>query len=177
MDMEIQFLHEAFPGKGPKLLADHIRRMGSGEAPFYSMTLSLVYDRLAEKTVAPSVPSGPISLPKFDAVLGTDLPRAQTSFSFDWFSGTTSSGPRPPVPTPAPISRPDPPEGPSAWLVCSKCGEPASLGELYDGLKCPRCPPRGGRGKRPYMICQLCGGSRAKQNDNCSRKVCQAKFR
>ena len=55
MDMEIQFLHETFLGKDPKLLVDHIRRMGSGEAPLFSTTLSLVYDKLAEKTVAQSV--------------------------------------------------------------------------------------------------------------------------
>ncbi|KAF9642810.1 hypothetical protein BDM02DRAFT_3273313 [Thelephora ganbajun] len=49
MDMEIQFFHENFTEKDPKLLMDHIQRMASGEAPFFSTTLSLVYGKLLEK--------------------------------------------------------------------------------------------------------------------------------
>ena len=177
MDMEIQFLHETFPGKGPKLLVDHIRRMGSGEAPFYSTTLSLVYDKLVEKTVAQSVPSSS-GLGKSIEILDTAPPQASAfTFSTSQSSGTASSSSQPPVPTPAPASPSISSNNQLVWLVCSKCGEPASLGELYNGLKCPRCPPRGGRRKRPCMICQLCGGSRPERKDKCLRKACQAKFR
>ena len=49
MDMEIQFLLKNFTEKDPKLLMDHVRRMASGEAPFFATTLSLVYGKLVEK--------------------------------------------------------------------------------------------------------------------------------
>ena len=47
--MEIEFLHQKFTEKDPKLLMDHIQRMASGEAPFFATTLGVVYDKLAEK--------------------------------------------------------------------------------------------------------------------------------
>ena len=56
-DMEIEFFHERFTEKDPELLIDHIERMASGEAPFFPTMLSLVYDRLVEKTFPKHVPS------------------------------------------------------------------------------------------------------------------------
>lgn len=56
-DMEIQFFHERFSEKDPKLLIDHIQRMASGEAPFFSATLSLVYQKLAEKVFPKHTPN------------------------------------------------------------------------------------------------------------------------
>lgn len=35
LDMEIQFLHERFTEKDPKLLIDHIQQMASGEHPTF----------------------------------------------------------------------------------------------------------------------------------------------
>ena len=181
MDMEIQFLHETFPGKGPKLLMDHIRRMGSGEAPFYSTTLSLVYDKLVEKTIAQSVLSGSglgKSIEILDTTVDTALPQASAfTFPNSQSSGTASSSSQPPVPTPAPASPSISSNNRLAWLVCNKCGKPASLGELYNGLQCPKCPPRGKRMRRPYMECQLCGASRSSLSDKCLHKRCLTKFR
>ena len=56
--MEIQFLHNSCAEKDPKLLMDHIRRMGPREAPFFSKMLGLVYGRLIEKAFPRPVPSG-----------------------------------------------------------------------------------------------------------------------
>jgi hypothetical protein len=115
MDMEMQFLHESFLGKGPKLLVDHIRRMGSGEAPLFATTLSLVYEKLFEKTVAQSVASGP-GLGKSDPAVGPTFPQASifTFPAFSWPSNTASSGSQPSVSTPVPI--PPPPTFPTfAW--------------------------------------------------------------
>jgi hypothetical protein len=49
LDMEIEFFHERFADKDPKLLIDHIERMASGGTLFFPTTLSLVYDKLFEK--------------------------------------------------------------------------------------------------------------------------------
>jgi len=57
--MEIQFLHEEFTKKDPKLLIDHVQRMMSGEAPLFSTTLSLVYDRLLEQAFPEDIPFDP----------------------------------------------------------------------------------------------------------------------
>lgn len=182
MDIEIQFLHEAFPGKGPKLLVDHIRRMGSGEAPFFSKTLSLVYDKLVEKTVAPPVPSGSglgKSIEIQETVVDNTPPQASTfTLPTSSSSGTAPSSSQPPIPIPAPASRPvSSLDERSVWLVCYQCGEPASLEELYGGLRCPTCPSRGPKKGRPYMKCQLCDAGRPERRDRCMRKACQVKFR
>src|SRR5882757_5270960 len=57
--MEIEFLHKRFTEKDPQLLMDHIRRMGSGEAPFFPTTLSLVYDKLIGGGFAECTPLSP----------------------------------------------------------------------------------------------------------------------
>ena len=57
--MEIQFLHKMFTGKNPKVLMDHVRRMASGEAPFFPATLGLVYHKLVEEATPKHPPSGP----------------------------------------------------------------------------------------------------------------------
>ena len=56
--MEIRVLYEMFTGKDPKSLMDHIQKMASGEAPFYSTTLSLVYDKVVEELFTKRVPPG-----------------------------------------------------------------------------------------------------------------------
>ena len=58
MDMEIQFLHKNFTKKDPELLMGHIKKMASREAPFFATTLSLVFDKLVEKTSSRPVPTG-----------------------------------------------------------------------------------------------------------------------
>jgi len=86
--MEIQFLHETFTEKDPKLLIDHIQRMVSGEAPFFPATLSLVYDRLVEQTFPKNVSpgSGPWGSTKSQTIT-TPTPLFRTS---DFFFGVTS---------------------------------------------------------------------------------------
>ena len=191
--MEIQFLHETFAGKEPKLLMDHIRRMGTGEAPFFSTTLSLVFDRLVEKTVALSVPSGSClgkSTEIQNTVAHTTLPQASTPaspsfwdsdavFPTSWGSVATSSSSRPPAPTPTPVSRSvlSSNQAPLAWLVCTKCGQRALSAELYQGIRCPKCPLNSTKKGPPYMHCQSCNIMRTKCRPKCPRNACQATFR
>ena len=59
MDIEIEFLHKNFTEKSPTLLIEYIKRMGSGEAQFFSRTLSLVYGGLVAKVFAPPPPNVP----------------------------------------------------------------------------------------------------------------------
>jgi hypothetical protein len=69
--MEIQLLHKMSTEKNTKLLMDHVRRMASGEAPFFPATLGLVYYKLVEE--AP--PTHPPSDPGPDSTTrGQDLP-------------------------------------------------------------------------------------------------------
>jgi len=58
LDMEIQFFHERVTKSDPKWLIDRIQRMASGEAPFLSATLSLVYDKPLEETFTKRKPFG-----------------------------------------------------------------------------------------------------------------------
>jgi hypothetical protein len=69
--MEIQFLHKMSTEKNPKLLMDHVRRMASGEAPFFPATLGLVYYKLVEEVPPTHPPSGP---GPDNATRGQDLP-------------------------------------------------------------------------------------------------------
>ena len=58
MTMEIEFLTSNFTKKNPKLLMKHIRRMASGGVPFFSTTLSLIYDKLVEKVFPQTIVPG-----------------------------------------------------------------------------------------------------------------------
>ncbi|KAF9649997.1 hypothetical protein BDM02DRAFT_3268320 [Thelephora ganbajun] len=155
MDMEIQFFHENFTKKNPKLLMDHIRRMGSGQAPFFSATLGLVYDKLVEKKITQSIPSSSTPEKSTDNWSVTDpVPPLQVTSptssidSSPTFGTTSLFSPQ----APAPILEPVPSSGTDrvAWLKCIQCGEFSRLQDLYDGLRCPLCPPRGTR--KPHLI-------------------------
>ena len=204
--MELQLLHEKPTEKDLKSLMDYIQRMASGEAPFFPTTLSLVYDRLVENTLAnptfgsvPDKPAGSqgISTP-------TPLPQASTStsstFSFSHLAINTAASssnlqapdparriiPLRPTKTPAasssnlqaptPVHGPIPPVTPagSAWLKCVQCDEHARLQDLYEGLRCPRCPEKGKKG-RPFMYCTACRVVRSVHKVICVKK-CKKKF-
>jgi hypothetical protein len=57
MEMEIEFLRNNVTKLDPKSLTDHIRSATSGEAPFFPVALSLIYDKLAEKSFPKDAPS------------------------------------------------------------------------------------------------------------------------
>jgi len=177
MDMEIQFLHENFTEKDPRLLMGHIQRMASGEAPFFSTTLGLVYEKLVEKTFARPVPSGS----GLGNLLGPGVSRALVPPSSDRFLSPVFLQPPPPAeasssgPESGSVSSGTPP--PSVWLQCIDCSEPARIKDLYDGLRCPECPPTWSMsGARPYMRCSLCRTGRLARTDNCARRTCRARF-
>ena len=154
MDMEIQFLHEKFTEKDPKSLMGHIRIMASGEAPFFARTLSLVYDKLVEKTFAQPFPSGS-SLGKsaeVESAADPFLPLQPSTSIFNipstpastCVSPVSSFIPRTPTPnlTPAPASSSTATQ--LTWLQCRKCHQLAELAELGNGLRCPRCLKKAG---------------------------------
>ena len=181
MDMEIQFLHEIFADKDPKLLMDHFQRMASGEAPFFAGTLSLVYDGLVEKTFTRPTSSSPgLKKPIEGQGIAVPTPPLQASTS-------TSNVPSPSTPSDSLLSslqtpnhepepEPEPAPGPWVWLQCNQCGNSATKVELYDGLRCPDCPPRGGKKGRPYMQCPLCNVVRVTPRDICVKILCRARF-
>ena len=149
MDMEIEFLHRSFTEKSPKPLMEHIQRMASGEAPFFSKTLSLVYDKLVEYAPARPVTSGS---------------------NFGKSSEIESQG----IVEPALTPTPEPARVVS--LMCWQCGGRAMLRDLYDGLRCPVCPPRTASKGRPFMQCPLCDLVRGIRKDHCVRRSCLVRF-
>jgi len=180
--MEIHFLDERATELDPKLLIDHTQRMASGEAPFFPTTLSLVYDKLIEKSFTNRTPfdPGPGGCTKGESLIHPSIPLSQA------LASTCSILPAPIVETIASSSNlqtPAPTYGPilpittpnSAWLKCQKCGEVARLRDLHESLRCPRCPTKGKKG-RPFMECTSCYASQATPRDNCVRKKCRKRF-
>lgn len=175
MDMEIRFLHESFADKDPKLLMDHIQRMASGEAPFFAGTLSLVYDGLVGKTFTQSTPSSS-GLGKPTECQGVAVPSPLLQASTSSSNVPLPSTPSDPPPSGLQAPEPEPALGPWTWLQCNQCGNSATKEELYDGLRCPDCPSRGGKKGRPYMQCPLCNVVRVTPRDICVKILCRARF-
>ena len=178
--MEIQFLHESFTEKDPKLLMEHIQRMASGEATLYAATLSLVYDKLVERAFARPIPSGsgPRKHTEVQNVV-SPCPPLQASTSISVVPSTSPSKvpshvPQTPAPNPEPV--PSNTWPPLAWLRCYLCRQPARLNDLYDGMRCPECPSKGDREWRPYMQCPICHTVRSERRGNCQRVMCRARF-
>jgi len=179
--MEIQFLHEQFTDNDPKLLMDHIQRMTAGEAPFFPTTLSFVYDKLIEKafTQHTSPGSGLEKSTGGQSVMVPNSPiEASTSISRITPPPAASVTPPSSLQTPAPNPEPISPSttAPRAWLRCNQCGEHAPLEDLYDGLRCPQCPSRGGKKGRPFMQCEFCNIVRVTRRDDCIKILCRAMF-
>ena len=199
--MELQLLHERPAEKDLKSLMDYIQRMASGEAPFFSTTLSLVYDKLVENAFAnPTFGSVP-EKPTGSQGITTPTPPSQAStstssiVSHTTINAATSSsnlqapasvcGLAPPRPTTNPVASssdlqvPTPVRWPtlqitpanSVWLKCVQCGELAQLRDLYNGLRCPRCPGIGK--KRPLMRCTACFVMRTVDKAICDGRNCK----
>ena len=173
--------------RDPKLLMDDIGRTESGEAPFFSKTPGSAYDKLVEKAFTRPVPLGcDLGRSVGVQVVGDPAPLPKVSTSISSVSptptrtgGTPPSSPPPTIPPPIPPPTPTPvslsPVPQRASLVCNQCGESAMLADLYDGTRCPECPPRGdGRG-RPYMQCGLCNIVRVKPRITCVKTPRQAR--
>ena len=169
--MEIEFLHEKLE-RDPKLLMDHIKRMGSGEAPFFPITLSLVYDKLVDKAFSKPALSSALgcsagsqsafSKPPFSSVLGCSAGSQSVTFprSFQ-------------APTPRPIIK-------QPGLKCARCRHTALVHDLYDGLHCPQCTEKGKNGKgergRPFMRCVKCDTLRDGRRVFCLKSECGRRF-
>jgi len=182
--MEIQFLHEQFTEKDPKLLMDHIQRMASGEAPFFPTALSLVYDKLIEKAFARHIPPGfDPEKPTWGQIM-TTVPPAQASTSASSidpppnFSVPSFPSPQAPAPVPGPVP-------PSTFirqttLKCVRCFRIRSVHDLYDGLHCPVCPETGRNGKgekgRPFLRCTGCSLLKETHGIFCHNPVCNGQF-
>ena len=149
--MEIQFLHENFTEKDSKLLMDHIQRMGSGEAPFFSTTLSLVYDKLVEKAFPKHTSPG---LGLGCQSVATPTPPVQASPSTPGIA--SSSNLQAPAPVPEPISS-EATIKRVEYYQCVRCHGAVSEYDLRNSLHCPRCSGTGrnGRGKRRWSFMQV----------------------
>jgi len=180
--MEIQFLHEKAIEKDPKLLIDCIQKMGSGEAPFFPTTLSLIYDTLVEKAFTTHVPfdprpsgrtegKSPIRPPHSPQAL-TSTPNINASLTVD--PATSSSNPQTPASTRDPNTSTTTTR--SAWLKCIRCYEVARLQDLHGGLYCPKCPAGLWWGERPLMQCTLCNLLRTEAEGDCCRNTCRRRF-
>ena len=150
MDMEIEFLHRNLTGKDPKLLMEHIQRMASGEAPFFSKTLSLVYDKLVGCAFTRPIISDP-DLGKSPEIESQGIAEPASTL------------------TPQHAHR-------VVLVKCWQCGERAMLRDLCDGSRCPRCPPRTPGKGRPFMRCPLCDIVLGTGKDRCVGRSCMAKF-
>lgn len=171
--MELEFFLKNFTEKNPKPFVEHIQRMASGEAPFFSTTLSLVYDQMVERvftqSIAPgkSTEGGNQNVPEVTSA--TQTPNATASLGPS-ITFVINQQPPDPIPEPQPI-----PRG-AVWLECFQCAQPSRLSELYDGMRCPRCPSRSARKGKPFMQCPSCNLIRVGYRDTCIRHACQARF-
>jgi len=174
--MEIQFFHEKAVKTNPRLMDECIRKMGSGEAPFFPTKLGLVYDKLVTKAPFDTHPSGPTEGKSPIRLIHS--PRALTStrninISLTVGPATSSSN----LQTAAPTCDPDPltTTTQSAWLRCIRCYKAARLQDLYKGLRCPQCPSVNGW-KRPIMQCTSCNLLRSEASRECAGKKCGRRF-
>ena len=176
MDMEIEFFYKNFTEQNPELLMDHIRRMASGEASFISTTLSLIYDKLVERTfVHPTASgSGPVKSGETGdlSVTGTPTTQAQD------LSTIVNSPSTPKTHLPSSQQEPEPEPAPlgAVWLRCFQCGESARMRDLVDGLRCPRCSSRGPVKGKQFMRCPSCNVPRKTRRETCIRYACQNPF-
>ena len=180
-DMGVQFLHEYFTEKVSKSLMGHIRIMASGEAPFFAMALSLVYDKLVEKAFAQPVPSGSGLGKSAEVESAADpsppLQPSTSTFGFTCASPVSTSIPRTPAPNPRPGSVSSSTATQLTWLRCHSCHWLAALAELGDGLRCPQCLQNGSNEWPPLMQCTLCHTMRTARSDKCLKRKCTARFR
>ncbi|KAF9643676.1 hypothetical protein BDM02DRAFT_1372944 [Thelephora ganbajun] len=154
---------------------DHIHRMASGVTPFFPTTLSLVYDKLVEKSLTKPISFGL----GFDGCTGDQSPIDPTPPL--QASGSTPAIDSPPTINSAACSSNSQAlastTGPITLntasnltrLKCALCGKIARLQDLYDGLRCPVCPGRCTR-RRPLMVCSSCNASRSMRGDDSSKK-------
>ena len=161
MEMEIEALCQDFAKRDPKLLMDYVQGVASGEVPFFPITLSLVYDKLAE-TVFPKDPPSNSDCEKH--------PGGQTITTQNP-SQVLSTHPVTALPPTGGPTTPTSPPTSSAFLKCVRCRRFLQLGQLYGGLHCPRCPETGRNGLgvrgRPFMACSGCGRLRTARVDKC----------
>jgi len=182
LDMEIRTLYETFIEKDPKLLTDHVRRMASNEAPFFSTTLSLIYDGMVERAFQKWASSFDVSGTFESQSLPNPTPPQAPTPALSNISVPTpilpsSSTLRVPAPVFVPASSST---STCALLRCIQCRRYVRLGDLYDGLRCPQCPATGrdGTGKRgrPLMLCGSCGQMRTTRVGNCPKGKCGKGF-
>lgn len=158
MKVEIEFLHKSLTRENSKkLLMEHIERMAAGKAPFFSTTLSLVYDTLVEESFPQTTASGPH--PGKSPGIGDQGVTDPTSHV-----ANPTSHVNPPS-----VSR-------VAWLECTRCSAYSGLKDLYEGMRCPTCPETGAQGGRPCVKCQLCNVIYCTRRVDCVNRKCRAKF-
>ena len=179
--MEIQLLLKKFAQKDPKSVMKYIEKMASEEAPFFSTTLSLVYDKLIENALSEPTVGSVFGRPTgSQSVFHPAPPQASTSTSnvtpFSTISPTVSSSS---LQAPASTRVPVPLTTSTNWtsLRCVRCGGLARLRDLHQGLHCPQCLLTNGGKKPPIMQCVACNVLRVERTrENCCKKKCGRMF-
>ena len=188
MDMEIQLLYESLSKKDFKLFLEHVQRMGSGEAPLFATTLSLVYDKLVEKAFARPIPSGSgVGKPaEVQSVADPRTPfQAPTSiFSFSStsaFGVGSSSTPQAPAPSPFgfsststfDVATPSTPQAPASNLFGSSTSTfgVATFSTPRTPIPNPRLVPSSTSPPLTWLRCNKCRGT-AKLKDLYERVRC-----
>ena len=194
MEMEIEALCQNFAKKDPKLLVGYVRSAASGEVPFFPVTLSLVYGKLAG-TAFPkgSSDSNPENPREGLTITTTPNPFQASGIASVTALPTASDDSSSTAPTPA-FTRPTAtiPVSPfnrglttltstptnQSSLMCVRCRGYPQLEQLYNRLHCPWCPKTGKNGLgvrgRPFMACSECNLLRTARVDKCLR--CGATF-
>jgi len=135
MDMEIEFFGRNLTEESPELLMEHIQRIASGDAPFFSTTLSLVYRKLFEKVLP--LPIAPVQgprkspLPKDRSVTKPTLTtRAPSSISNARAPTSTTLFSNRKTASPVPSEVLSNTTGSTVLLKCFQCGQRAKVVEL-----------------------------------------------
>lgn len=183
MGTEIEFYKNSTE-RDSKSLMNHITRTtsSSSEAPFTPTSLSLVYDKLVERVFTqPTASDSSLGKPSTTECARSHEPCTPTVIQQpDPTPVAAPSIPTQQSPNPSTVPVPEleseaVPLG-AIWLECFQCSQRARLRDLFNGLRCPRCPSRP-RGKgRPFMQCPACKLVRGTPKEYCVRAACQARF-
>ena len=147
LDMEVQLFHERLTKRDPKFLMDYIQKMASGEAPFFPITLSMVYDKLVENSFSTISFAPPYNLGAPTTTVR--LTPSRVAAGKTWLKCARCS---------ERAQLRDLYDG----LHCPQCSENGKNGR--------------GKNGRPFMFCLGCNRLRVARLDVCAKRKCGVRF-